>query len=202
MARAKLSEVRNRKPVPCSVCSEVIPVGAQKFVVESFRRRTNFCLKDRPTPERVAAMAPKSRGDRASEAASVWHSTADELESIAVDAREQAEEMRRNAAAEVSSDLKERVEALDVDESVDGLADEMRNWADNMEEHFGSTSKFDAVSEAADTLEGLDFPSIPSFPEAVTPEALEAFASECDDAAGELNDVAEEVEGVSFPGMF
>ena len=36
---------------------------------------------------------------------------------------------------------------------VETLAEEMRSWADGMEEKFGSTNKFEEVSQAADTLE-------------------------------------------------
>jgi len=40
------------------------------------------------------------------------------------------------------------------------LAEEMRNWADNMEEKLSGTSKYQEVSECADQLEGLDEPSV------------------------------------------
>jgi len=36
------------------------------------------------------------------------------------------------------------------------LAGEIREWADNMEESFSSTSKYDAVNQAAEDLEGLE----------------------------------------------
>lgn len=40
------------------------------------------------------------------------------------------------------------------------LAEEMRSWADGMEEKFSSTSKFETVSASADTLEGIDEPDV------------------------------------------
>lgn len=42
---------------------------------------------------------------------------------------------------------------------VQQLAEEMRNWADNMEEKFSTTQKYEDVNNAADTLEGLDEPT-------------------------------------------
>lgn len=38
------------------------------------------------------------------------------------------------------------------------LADEMRSWADNMEEKFSGTDKYQIVSASAETLENLDEP--------------------------------------------
>lgn len=45
---------------------------------------------------------------------------------------------------------------------VAALGEEMRGWADNLEEHFSQTSKYEAVSEAADTLEALEEPEAPA----------------------------------------
>ena len=39
------------------------------------------------------------------------------------------------------------------------LAEEMRSWADNIEEKFGATQKYETVSECADILEGIDMPA-------------------------------------------
>ena len=41
------------------------------------------------------------------------------------------------------------------------LAEEMRDWANNMEEHFSQTDKYSRVSEAADALEDLQEPDVP-----------------------------------------
>lgn len=50
-------------------------------------------------------------------------------------------------------------EAIDrANTDVQDLADEMGQWRDNIEEKFGNTQKYADVSEAADTLEGLDAP--------------------------------------------
>jgi hypothetical protein len=41
-----------------------------------------------------------------------------------------------------------------------GLGEEMRSWADAMEEKFSATDKFSRVSEAADTLENINEASV------------------------------------------
>lgn len=43
------------------------------------------------------------------------------------------------------------------------LGEEMREWADNLEEKFSGTDKYTRVSEAADTLEGLNEPDYPDW---------------------------------------
>ena len=43
------------------------------------------------------------------------------------------------------------------------LAEEMREWADNMEEKFSQTEKYSRVSEAADALEALEEPDHPEW---------------------------------------
>lgn len=42
------------------------------------------------------------------------------------------------------------------------LGSEMGEWRDNLEEKFSSTEKYERVSEAADALEGLSEPDVPS----------------------------------------
>lgn len=39
---------------------------------------------------------------------------------------------------------------------IETLGEEMRAWADNMEEKFGTTQKYETVSTTAETLEGID----------------------------------------------
>jgi hypothetical protein len=41
------------------------------------------------------------------------------------------------------------------------LGEEMREWADNIEEKFSDTQKFQTVSDAAEALENLSEPDIP-----------------------------------------
>ncbi len=54
-----------------------------------------------------------------------------------------------------------------------GLAEEMRSWAFNLEEKFSSTDKYARVSEAADTLEGLEEPQCPEWAATVEVEFME-----------------------------
>lgn len=42
------------------------------------------------------------------------------------------------------------------------LGSQMRDWADNLEERLSHTQKYEDVSSAADTLEGLSAPEVPS----------------------------------------
>ncbi|MCI4320517.1 MAG: hypothetical protein L3K23_10400 [Thermoplasmata archaeon] len=205
MARAVCRKVTARKNSRCSVGGEAIHAGDPKFVVTSFRRRTDFCVLHEPTPEQVRGMAPQSRADRASTAAGEWTSTAEELRSIAEDAREAiGDDKTPEDMVTDFSDLKARVEGLSIDESIkEELADEMRTWADNLDSgNLGHTSKHDEVEQAADEVEGIDLPSLPSFPEPATKESVEGFADECEECAGELDDAASSLEGVDFPTAF
>jgi hypothetical protein len=54
-----------------------------------------------------------------------------------------------------------------------GLAEEMRSWADNLEEKFSSTDKYARVSEAADTLEGFEEPQCPEWASTVEVEFMD-----------------------------
>lgn len=54
-----------------------------------------------------------------------------------------------------------------------GLGEEMREWADNLEEKFSNTDKYQRVSEAADTLEGLNEPDYPDWANATKVQITE-----------------------------
>jgi hypothetical protein len=43
------------------------------------------------------------------------------------------------------------------------LGEEMREWADNLEEKFSATDRYARISEAADALEGLSEPNYPDW---------------------------------------
>jgi capsid portal protein len=43
------------------------------------------------------------------------------------------------------------------------LGEEMREWADNLEEKFSATDRYARISEAADALEGLSEPDYPDW---------------------------------------
>lgn len=82
----------------------------------------------------------------------------------------------------------------DVDFSeLESLTEEMTSWRDNMSgTGLENTSKYEAVDEAASTLEGIDTSMNTSI----------ESASDIDEAISELNDKADELEGVDFPGMY
>jgi len=46
---------------------------------------------------------------------------------------------------------------------LESLAEEMREWSDNMEEKLSHTEKYERVSECAETLEGFQEPDVPEF---------------------------------------
>ena len=53
------------------------------------------------------------------------------------------------------------------------LGEELREWADNIEEKFGSTDKYSRLEEAADVLENLSEPSVLLPLEAIEVEIFE-----------------------------
>ena len=55
---------------------------------------------------------------------------------------------------------------------VSDLASEMREWADNLEEKFSGTEKYERVTEAADTLEQCEEPSIDECTQKLLEETL------------------------------
>jgi hypothetical protein len=58
--------------------------------------------------------------------------------------------------------------------SLTDLGQELRDWADNIEEKFGSTDKYSRLDEAASTLEGLNEPTVPETLEKIEVEIMEA----------------------------
>lgn len=100
----------------------------------------------------------------------------------------------------------------DANSEVESIADEMREWADNIEEKFSTTDKYQRINDAAETLENLDKPdetdmdsdadrvitvgqSVQSRKGRATSRACRAgnAASLYDAAASELRDYAEEL---------
>ncbi len=87
-----------------------------------------------------------------------------------------------------SSSLVAAIDSGAADE-IGGLAEEMGEWRDNMEESFGHTAKFEEVSDAADTLEEQQ-----SELEQAVSELLEALADGDgdEDEGGEDEDEGDE----------
>lgn len=228
MSRVSVREVKARKPTKCATCGNPIVVGQMKAVVESFRRRVDFCLPDKPTAEQARRYAPQSRSDRASDAAGAWRDAASELDDIASEARELASRLREetpevaegNTTADTdpkvaNEDLKADVKALadrvanvGVDTSeAESLRDEMQSWEENLSganmEHL---PKYDEVQEANQACEeavsDAENVTVPSLDATAGADALDTFADECEEAAGSLNEAADALEGVDFPGMY
>jgi hypothetical protein len=218
MGRATLTQVRSfRKAWTCddrTVPAHPIPKGSAGWTLSAFRQVARFCAAHKPSDERVANFAPKSRADRAGDAAGAFNDAASELSAIADEIRSalgEADDGEADATNDLSADtlaeldaLRVRLEAVGVDGSeVESLAEEMRTWADNLEGgNLGSTSKCEEVSECADELEGVEVPDVPSAPGEATREAWEACADECEEAASALEEAASTVEGVNFPTAF
>lgn len=104
------------------------------------------------------AKAAKSRkaDKRQNPSARVSHKAASK-KSREQGARPKAKKVRRKRAPRAVPPPPRQVGLLDaigeVMADVEELGSEMRQWADNMEEKFGSTQKYEEVSQAADTLE-------------------------------------------------
>lgn len=111
----------------------------------------------------------------------------------------------------------------------ESLAEEMRSWADAIEEKFSTTEKYERINEAADTLEGISRPDVDDNigeleVEYVEPKKLtsrskrndhacyllqvciDALAERDDDESSSLKDELDsalsDAEGVYFPGMY
>jgi hypothetical protein len=108
------------------------------------------------------------------------------------------------------------------------LGEEMSGWAENMPENLQATEKYEAVSTAAETLEGISAPeiadSLGKLEVTITPRRCRSRADrcgyaiylleQCDEALGaadgdeaaalmqELAGIRDEAEQIEFPGMY
>ena len=108
------------------------------------------------------------------------------------------------------------------------LAEELRSWYDGMPENLQGSDKGNTLEESADVLEGLDEPDVPgdfeglpvtvSQPRKATSrsarrdaacenlraaaEAVEGRIEELQTFHDDLESLADEAEGVEFPGMY
>ena len=122
----------------------------------------------------------KSRAKRAGECADAWRAVADEL---------------RNA--ESKADGENAVSNLDLSEW-ESLKEEMESWRDNIEETFSQTQKYEEVSEAAETLGNIDLSEF----EGKEYDGKDDFEDSHEADADMIDAAAEELESVSFPGMY
>lgn len=75
---------------------------------------------------------------------------------------------------------------------LEDLKSEIGDWRDNMDgSGLENTDKFQEVSDCADELDGIDS-DVPSI------ESLD----DIDDAIDQLQRIVDDLEGVSFPGMY
>jgi DNA repair exonuclease SbcCD ATPase subunit len=232
MGRATLKEVTARKATTCRTCQTPIQPGTKYWKLESFRQQAKFCQQHKPSDEQVRHFAPMSRADRASEAADSARDAASELNDIQNDAEELAKEVEemldaidvdeKSSAAvkalandqeeaeaklrEGVKELSERVANISYDLSeVESLAEEMGNWRDGMSgTNLENSNKYSEVDDCAGELEGIDTEpaSIPSLDPNASIDDLHAFVEECEEVSGQLESATDDIEGISFPGMY
>ena len=107
------------------------------------------------------------------------------------------------------------------------LGEELRSWYDSMPENLQGADKGNTLEESAGTLEGLDEPDVPGDSEGLSVtvqtrkatsrsarrdsacEGLRAAAEAVEEQIGELQtfhddleSMADDAEGVEFPGMY
>jgi len=132
-----------------------------------------------------------SRADRASEQAGQWTAAAEELRELDSEVEELGESKEEAKLEDILGRAQSIVSGLDTSE-LTALAEEMGSWRDNLQgTNLENTSKYSEVEETVDTLESID-DSIPSI------ESVD----DIEGAADDLESKAEELEGVSFPGMY
>lgn len=136
----------------------------------------------------------KSRATRASDQASEWRSLAEDLRALAEDNNPEdvEEELKDSFIKDVVKEAQQKVQENFTIGEVEELRDEMASWRDNYPENLQSTDKYSMIDDAVNTLDNLssDEPG-----EIVIYEDIEAVADE-------LERMADDLEGVEFPGMF
>lgn len=167
---------------------------------EATMKRT--IVRDGKTYKRIPRPKPPSRATRCAEACTAIRGQLDTLEDLRTKI-DNPDELKMSDIQEIVSHFASEIENLDMGE-LETLRDEMTEWRDNMDgTGLENTSKFQEVSDAADTLENqVDELSSLNFDVDVRDNSLE----EVSDAMGEAIDTIEsalgELENVSFPGMF
>lgn len=102
------------------------------------------------------------------------------------------EELKDSFIKDVVKEAQQKVQENFTIGEVEELRDEMASWRDNYPENLQSTDKYSMIDDAVNTLDNLssDEPG-----EIVIYEDIEAVADE-------LERMADDLEGVEFPGMF
>jgi paraquat-inducible protein B len=134
----------------------------------------------------------KSRSARAGWAADGIRTIASELQDLIDDCGGDLDSLSKTKKATVVKEANKILSNVDFSE-VESLTEEMTSWRDNMSganmEHL---PKYDEVSEACDELENIDT--------GVDTEV--ADVGDIGDAISQLEDIADALEGVCFPGMY
>lgn len=151
-----------------------------------------------------------SRRDRCSEAASNFESAANDLRDIV---SEMGEELEKYGDAcddqEVPEALidgwRDRLKAIEVGmDEFEELKGEMENWRDNTPENLQGTDKYGEMSDCCDALDNLtsmEF-EIPQIDEGVvTVLSLKSLVETLEEAADNMDQIADEANGIDFPGM-
>jgi hypothetical protein len=96
----------------------------------------------------------------------------------------------------------------EVGDGIEELGSELRSWHDNLPDGLNTSSKADEIDEAATTLENISVPELnssesvqvfflPGLDLDSRPEDIQEIVT----FVSELENVASELEGVSFPSM-
>lgn len=171
----------------------------------------------------------KSRAARCGEACGGLNSAAEELHGIANDINKEIDDYLaeyegknhepENLDESTTSEVRRIMERASTQfgemESMkgelEGLAEEMESWRDNMSgTNLEATDKFSRVEEAVDGLQdaisSLDSVSEPSSPpedeKTLKIETVREYADEIEQAADDIESASGDAEGVDFPGMF
>lgn len=122
----------------------------------------------------------KSRSARAGECAQAWRDIAERL-------RDSVDKDEANGV----------LSGFDGSE-LESLLEEMESWRDNTEEKFGQTDKWSQVSEACDALGSVDVSDF----DGKEYEDIEDFKGSHETDADQIEQAADELEAVEFPGMY
>ena len=118
---------------------------------------------------------------------------------------EELDEQKKNLSKEDAEEFRERANNLEADTSeVQSLADEMGSWRDGLSgTNLENSNKYQMIDEACNTLEGVDSEiNAPSPPDGLDKDEWGSYADELEDTARQSEDMASELEGVEFPGMY
>jgi chromosome segregation ATPase len=152
----------------------------------------------------------KSRAKRCGEATSQLADAAAKLAEVAdeIDGLEDDAKPTTEQQTAWTKTLGEAEDAWNAGTSeIESLADEMRQWEENIQEKFSQTSKYETVSGSADTLEnardelqGIDWPTLPEAE--ADREKWDELKETLVEASGTIEEQQNEADNAEFPGMY